>query len=111
MLSGRRAFQGETTAETMTAILKQEPEELTETNAKINPVLDKIVRRCLEKKPERRFQSTSDLAVALTALALIVIGVLALRPAPRPSGDPPTTWLELGPPHQRFALHPSPAIS
>ena len=69
MLCGKRAFQGETMAETMTAILKQEPEELAETNAKINPALEKIVRRCLEKKPERRFQSTSDLSFALEALS------------------------------------------
>ncbi|MGI9064892.1 MAG: protein kinase domain-containing protein [Pyrinomonadaceae bacterium] len=69
MLSGERAFQRETTAETMTAILKEEPGELTQTNAKINPALERIAQRCLEKKPERRFQSTSDLGFALEALS------------------------------------------
>ena len=70
MLSGQRAFRRDTMAETMTAILKEEPPELSETNTKINPQLEKIVQRCLEKKPERRFQSTSDLAFALAALSM-----------------------------------------
>src|SRR5262245_25553548 len=68
MLSGRRAFSGESSIEVMNAILKEEPPELAETNAKISLALDKIVRRCLEKKPERRFQTASDLGFALEAL-------------------------------------------
>ncbi|MDQ3332995.1 MAG: protein kinase, partial [Planctomycetota bacterium] len=69
MIAGRRTFQRETMAETMSAILKEEPEELTESNSNINPSLERIVRRCLEKKPERRFQSTADLGFALEALS------------------------------------------
>src|SRR5678816_947453 len=69
MITGRRAFRRETMAETMSAILKEEPEELTESTPKISPSLERIVRRCLEKKPERRFQSTSDLGFALEALS------------------------------------------
>jgi hypothetical protein len=69
MITGRRAFQRETMAETMSAILKEEPEELSESNPNINPSLERIVRRCLEKKPERRFQSTADLGFALEALS------------------------------------------
>ncbi len=69
MLSGQRAFRRETMAETMTAILKEEPPELSETNAKISLPLEKIVRRCLEKKPERRFHSASDLGFALETLS------------------------------------------
>ncbi|MFN0123882.1 MAG: protein kinase domain-containing protein, partial [Blastocatellia bacterium] len=68
MLSGNRAFGGDSAVEVMNAILNAEPPELSETNAKISPQLDKIVRRCLEKKPERRFQSASDLGFALEAL-------------------------------------------
>src|SRR5262245_56412600 len=71
MLSGRRTFGGESTVEVMNAILKEEPPELDETNAKISPALEKIVRRCLEKKPERRFQSASDLGFALEALTTL----------------------------------------
>ena len=68
MLSGKRTFGGESAIEVMNAILKEEPPELAETNAKISPALDKVVRRCLEKKPERRFQTASDLGFALEAL-------------------------------------------
>jgi len=69
MLSGQRAFRRETTAETMAAILKEEPPELTDTNVKINPQLDKLIHRCLEKKPERRFHSAHDLGFALESLS------------------------------------------
>jgi serine/threonine protein kinase len=68
MLTGRQAFRRETTAETMTAILKEEPEEVTELNSNVPPQLGRIVQRCLEKKTERRFQSTSDLCFALETL-------------------------------------------
>ena len=69
MITGRRAFKRETMAETMTAILKEEPEELSASNPNISPALERIVNRCLEKKPERRFQSTADLGFALEALS------------------------------------------
>jgi eukaryotic-like serine/threonine-protein kinase len=69
MITGRRAFQRETTAETMTAILKEEPADLTASQPGINISVVKIVQRCLEKKPERRFQSTQDLGFALDALS------------------------------------------
>jgi Tol biopolymer transport system component len=66
MLSGQRAFTGEMMADVMSAITRDDPPELT--NAKISPALDKIVRRCLEKKPEHRFQTASDLGFALSTL-------------------------------------------
>jgi Tol biopolymer transport system component len=68
MLSGQRAFRRETMAETMTAILKEEPSELSESNPRINPQLEKVVGRCLEKTPERRFHSAHDLGFALESL-------------------------------------------
>ena len=68
MLSGRRAFHRESAVESLNAILKDDPPELAETSAKINPALDKIVHRCMEKKPERRFHSAHDLGFALEAL-------------------------------------------
>src|SRR5262245_29508416 len=71
MLSGRRTFDGESAIEVMNAILKEEPPEIGASNAKISPALDKIVRRCLQKKPDRRFQTASDLGFALEALSLI----------------------------------------
>jgi hypothetical protein len=69
MLSGRRAFKRETAADTMTAILKEDPPELSETDGHIPPALDRIVRHCLEKSPEARFQSARDVAFNLEALS------------------------------------------
>ncbi|MGC1448402.1 MAG: protein kinase [Candidatus Sulfotelmatobacter sp.] len=69
MLSGQRAFSRDTAAETMTAILKEDPPELTEINRSISPALDRITRHCLEKNPDQRFQSARDLAFDLDALS------------------------------------------
>jgi len=68
MLSGQRAFHRDSAVESLNAILKDEPTDLTQTSPTINPALEKIVRRCLEKKPERRFHSAYDLGFALEAL-------------------------------------------
>ncbi|MEI6669872.1 MAG: serine/threonine-protein kinase [Acidobacteriota bacterium] len=69
MLAGRRAFQGATPADTISAILKEDPPELTTATAHIPPSLDRIVRRCLEKNPDERFQSARDVAFALEAMS------------------------------------------
>ncbi len=68
MLSGQRAFRGETPADTMSAILKEEPAELSETARHVPPALERMVRHCLEKNPAQRFQSAGDLAFNLEAL-------------------------------------------
>jgi eukaryotic-like serine/threonine-protein kinase len=65
MLSGRPPFSGETSADLMTAILKEEPAELAKLD--VPPGLERVVRRCLEKRPEERFQSARDIAFALEA--------------------------------------------
>jgi serine/threonine protein kinase len=65
LLAGRRAFGGETAADTMTAILKEPPADLAESGRAIPPALARVVDRCLEKNPASRFQSASDLAFAL----------------------------------------------
>ncbi len=62
MASGKPAFRGGSSVEVMNSILKDEPPELPPASP---PPLDRIVRRCLEKEPDRRFQSASDLAFAL----------------------------------------------
>jgi eukaryotic-like serine/threonine-protein kinase len=70
MLAGRRAFpQRETLRETLHAIATEDPPALSELNPHLPPSLEKVVERCLEKKPEDRFQSTRDLAFALEALS------------------------------------------
>ncbi len=69
MLSGKRAFHGDTPADTMSAILKEEPPELSETNRNVSPALERIVQHCLEKNPESRFHSASDIAFDLEHLS------------------------------------------
>jgi serine/threonine protein kinase len=69
MLSGGRAFHRESAAETMSAILREEPPDLSATNRSIQPGLERIVRHCLEKNPEERFFSARDVAFDLEALS------------------------------------------
>jgi Tol biopolymer transport system component len=87
MLSGQRAFRGDTAADTITAILTKEPPDLAQTNKEIHPGLDRIVRHCLEKNPEERFESARDVAFDLEALSGLSGASAAtgthLVPAPR----------------------------
>src|SRR6266496_1084626 len=69
MLSGKRAFHGDSAADTMSTILREDPPDLSSTNRLIAPALDRIVRHCLEKNPEARFHSAHDLAFDLEALS------------------------------------------
>ena len=69
MLAGKRAFQKPTSAETMTAILNEDQPGISQATANTPPALQRVVHRCLEKNPEQRFQSASDLAFALDALS------------------------------------------
>src|SRR5579863_729385 len=71
MLSGKRVFQRDSSPETMTAILKEDVPEFTDTKLPVAPALERIVRRCLEKSQEQRFQSAKDLAFALEAVSQI----------------------------------------
>jgi len=69
MLSGRQAFGRETAAESMTAILKEDPPEIVASASGQSPALQRIVQHCLEKKPGERFQSARDIAFALQSLS------------------------------------------
>ena len=71
MLSGVRAFQRDTTAETMTAILHDDPPENPPDGRALPPALDRIVRHCLEKAPEQRFQSARDMAFDLESVTTL----------------------------------------
>lgn len=68
MLGGKRAFAGATPADTMSAILNTDPEELVPPSGGSQPAMDRIVRRALEKEPSQRFQSARDLGFALEAV-------------------------------------------
>ena len=69
MLSGVRAFRRDSAVETMNAILKEDPPDLSGTGRGISPALARIVRRCLEKRPGDRFHSAHDVALALEAVS------------------------------------------
>jgi hypothetical protein len=88
MLTGRQAFARDTTAETMTAILREDPPEFLEGRADLSPALDRIVRHCLEKNREERFQTARDVAFALQSLSGSSVSSPALAAAPRR-----TRWL------------------
>ena len=90
MLSGRRAFKGESSIETMNAILKDDPPELEVEKLKLSPGLERIVRRCLEKEPSRRFQSARDVGFALEAISG-TSSASALKPQVLPPERP--RWL------------------
>jgi len=68
MLAGKRAFKAEEDAETMHAILKSEPPPIPLTHPGLSPALDRIIRHCLEKKPDDRFRSAYDIAFDLETL-------------------------------------------
>ena len=69
MLSGKRAFRGDSMAETISAILHEDPPDLSETNKTVSPGLERVVRHCLEKNPAERFHSARDLAFAIESLS------------------------------------------
>jgi len=69
MITGERAFAGETQVDTLTAILKEDPAEMIREGKEIPFAYEQVVRHCLEKEPENRFQTARDLAFALSTLA------------------------------------------
>ena len=69
MLMGTGTFHRPTSADTMSAILKEEPPSISQLAPDTPAALERIVHRCLEKNPDQRFQSASDLAFALEALS------------------------------------------
>jgi eukaryotic-like serine/threonine-protein kinase len=117
LLSGKKAFKKDTPSDTMAAILRDEPPELSESGSGITQALDNVVRHCLEKSPQDRFQSAKDIVFALSvastssstsgpqaptfragknrvliaaaagAALLSIAGLLLLRPTRRGSGE------------------------
>ena len=88
MVSGRRAFMGDSRIETLHAILKEHPPDLSSLRADLPPTLDRVIRRCLEKAPESRFQTARDLVFALESLAdgsERRLSTAATTPPPRPA--------------------------
>ncbi len=96
MLSGVRTFRRDTAAETMTAVLKDDPPELSNPGRMVSPTLERIVRRCLEKSPDQRFQSARDLSFALSALSGSETSAIARATAVVPRQMPVLLWLSVG---------------
>ena len=92
MLSGQRAFRGETAADTISAILDKEPPDLPIAERNIPPGLARIVDRCLEKNASARFQSAGDLAFALEGLSSSSGTVADVRPTARASRHERLAW-------------------
>jgi tetratricopeptide (TPR) repeat protein len=65
ILAGRKPFSGATPAETLAAILRDQPSELAAAGRQVPPRVEAVLRRCLEKNPDQRFQSARDLAFAM----------------------------------------------
>ncbi len=70
VLSGQRAFRGSSPADTLSAILREDPPDFSEAGVTVPAPFERLVRHCLEKSPENRFQSARDLAFALEAIPL-----------------------------------------
>lgn len=82
LLSGKRAFKGDSSVETMNAILKEDPPELSESGLNVSPGIDRVVRHCLEKEPGMRFQSARDLAFDLENLSSLTTGTKPVTQTP-----------------------------
>jgi len=95
MLTGKRAFKRETSAETMTAILREEPLALNDTGWQGPLDLQRILARCLEKNVARRFQSASDLAFAIESLSGTSFGTATGTPTAKTVSQPKSrrAWL------------------
>ncbi len=85
MVMGKRSFERKTSADTISAILNEEPPPISELAPDTPAGIDRVIRRCLEKNPEQRFQSASDLAFALEALSDPTISSTGIRFALRKS--------------------------
>src|SRR5439155_15430112 len=82
MLTGRQPFRGDSPIETLNSILKDDPPDVVEINRRIPAAIDRVVRHCLEKNPEERFQSARDVAFDLGALSGLTSQAM-LRPTLR----------------------------
>jgi len=90
MLSGRRAFRGDSGVEVLNAILKEEPPDINRAESSFPPQLMRVLKRCLEKRPEDRFQSARDLAFDLEAVSTDELRRVRTFPKPEVAeGRPP----------------------
>ena len=96
LVSGRRAFAGDSAAETLSAVLKDEPPPLSGADA-LSAGVSRIIRHCLEKDPSRRFQSARDMVFALESITAAGYVPGAARESPRTPG---ATAMDSAGPHR-----------
>ena len=101
MIAGRRAFRGSSSIDTLSAILREDPVDLTEILPTIPPPLERLIRRCLEKDRDARFQSARDLAFNLETLSTIstpgtMSGTVPRQHLPADASHAPTTRTPAG---------------
>src|SRR5579864_7290844 len=98
MVSGKKAFGRRTTAESITAVLKEHPPELAGSGRQIPPDFDRVIAHCLEKKPEERFQSARDLTFALKTISTSsgVLQAVSMSAMPAKARVRSAVWMVAG---------------
>src|SRR4029077_2735250 len=110
MLTGTRAFKRSSSIETLSAILKEDPPDLSDSLPNIPPQVEKLVRRCLEKDRDQRFQSARDLAFNLETLSTFSTGgALSSVPRAQEAGDSTLCTATVHPASPSLAPPPTPA--
>jgi serine/threonine protein kinase/WD40 repeat protein len=96
MVTGQRAFKKATSADTMAAVLNEDPVAVSQFVPNVPPGLQRVIQRCLSKDPGQRFQHASDLAFALEAISDAPgTSVRTLVEEPRPSAKRKVMWVSL----------------
>ncbi len=96
MLTGKRAFARSSSSETMAAVLRDDPPEIEGASRPLPPGLQRIVRHCLEKSPERRFHSAHDVAFALQSLSVVEAAAPRTAPFERRKRRATLAWFGVG---------------
>jgi serine/threonine protein kinase/Tol biopolymer transport system component len=95
MVTGRPAFRKDTSAETMAAILKEDPPAISQFSSTTPPGLQRVIARCLTKNPEQRFQHASDVGFALEALSDTSTGSVAIGQPQKFMGERKQLWIAI----------------
>ncbi len=95
MVTGQPAFRKETGAETMSAILKEDPPAISQYSSTTPPGFQRVIARCLTKNPEQRFQHASDVGFALEALSDTSTGAIAVEQTEKRAGERTLLWIAL----------------
>jgi serine/threonine-protein kinase len=80
LLSGQRAFTGDSSADVSSAILNEDPPKLSRSDSHVPKALEAVVERCLKKNPPERFQSVEELSVALQGIKALPRRGISLSP-------------------------------